>query len=85
ENLKVVVKAGNVEMTSAGSTACRAAITKYQPMLGLHGHVHESRGVARLGRTLCANPGSEYTEGILRGFLAELDGDRIKSYQLTSG
>ncbi|HVC26968.1 MAG TPA: hypothetical protein VND40_02285 [Nitrososphaerales archaeon] len=85
ENLKIVVKAGNVEMTSAGSTACRAAITKYQPMLGLHGHIHESRGVAKLGRTLCANPGSEYAEGILRGFLADLDGDRIKSYLLTSG
>ena len=85
ENLKIVVKAGNVEMTSAGSTACRAAITKYQPMLGLHGHIHESRGIVKLGRTICANPGSEYTEGILRGFLADLDGDKVKSYLLTSG
>lgn len=84
-NLKIVVKAGNVEMISAGSTACRAAIMTYQPMLGLHGHIHESRGVVKLGRTMCANPGSEYTEGILRGFLADLDGDRIKSYLLTSG
>jgi uncharacterized protein len=84
-NLKIVVKAGNVEMISAGSTACRAAITKHQPMLGLHGHIHESRGIVKLGRTVCANPGSEYTEGILRGFLADLDGDRIKSYLLTSG
>jgi Icc-related predicted phosphoesterase len=85
ENLKIVVKAGNVEMMSAGSTACRAAITKYQPMLGLHGHIHESRGIVKLGRTICANPGSEYTEGILRGFLADLDGDEVKSYLLTSG
>jgi Icc-related predicted phosphoesterase len=84
-NFRVVVKAGNVEMISAGSTACRAAIMKYQPMLGLHGHIHESRGIVKLGRTMCANPGSEYTEGILRGFLADLDGDKIKSYLLTSG
>jgi len=84
-NLKVVVKAGNVEMVSAGSTACRAAIMKYQPMLGLHGHIHESRGIVKLGRTLCANPGSEYSEGVLRGFLADLEGDKIKSYLLTSG
>jgi uncharacterized protein len=84
-NLKIVVKAGNVEMISAGSTACRAAIMKYQPMLGLHGHIHESRGIAKLGRTMCANPGSEYTEGILRGFLADLDGDKVRSYLLTSG
>jgi len=85
EKLKIVVKAGNVEMVSAGSTACRAAITKYQPMLGLHGHIHESRGIVKLGRTMCANPGSEYTEGILRGFLADLEGDEMKSYLLTSG
>jgi len=85
ENLKIVVKAGNVEMISAGSSACRAAILKYQPMMGLHGHIHESRGIVRLGRTLCANPGSEYGEGILRGFISDLEGDRIKSYLLTSG
>jgi uncharacterized protein len=84
-NLRIVVRAGNVEMISAGSTACRAVIMKYQPMLGLHGHIHESRGIVKLGRTMCANPGSEYTEGILRGFLADLDGDKIKSYLLTSG
>jgi len=84
-NLKIVVKAGNIEMISAGSTACRAAIIKYQPLLGLHGHIHESRGIVKLGRTMCANPGSEYTEGILRGFLADVDGDKIKSYLLTSG
>jgi uncharacterized protein len=85
ENLKMVVRAGSVEMISAGSSACRAAITRYQPMLGLHGHIHESRGLVKLGRTMCANPGSEYTEGILRGFLSDLDGDRIKSYLLMSG
>lgn len=85
ENLKIVVKAGNVEMISAGSSACRAAITKYQPMLGLHGHIHESRGVAKIGRTLCANPGSEYGEGILRGCIADVEGDKVKSYLLTSG
>ena len=85
ETLKIVVRAGTVEMISAGSSACRAAIEKYQPMLGLHGHIHESRGIVKIGRTLCANPGSEYGEGILRGFLADLDGERVKSYLLTSG
>ena len=85
KDLKIVVRAGNVQMTSAGSSACRAAIAKYQPMLGLHGHIHESRGVFKLGRTICANPGSEYAEGILRGFVADLDGDEVKSHMLTSG
>lgn len=85
ESLKVVVKSGQVQMTSAGSSACRAAIEKYQPMLGIHGHIHESRGITKIGRTMCANPGSEYGEGILRGLLADLEGDKIKSYLLTSG
>jgi Icc-related predicted phosphoesterase len=85
ENLKQVVSAGNVEIISAGSSACRGAIMKYQPMLGLHGHIHESRGIVKLGRTLCANPGSEYGEGILRGFLVDIEGERVRSYLLTSG
>lgn len=85
ENLKIVVRAGNVEMISAGSTATRAAVEKYQPLLGLHGHIHESRGIHKIGRTLCANPGSEYGEGILRGFIVDIDGDKTKSYILTSG
>jgi uncharacterized protein len=84
-NLKVVVKGNQVQMVSAGSSACRKAIEAHQPLLGIHGHIHESKGIVRIGRTLCANPGSEYGEGILRGFLAKLDGNRITSYLLTSG
>jgi len=85
ETLRIVVRAGSVEMISAGSSACRAAVRRYQPMLGLHGHIHESRGIVKIGKTLCANPGSEYGEGILRGFLADLEGTKVKSYLLTSG
>lgn len=85
EDLRPVVSAGNVEIISAGSSACRAAVTRYQPMLGLHGHIHESRGIVKLGRTMCANPGSEYGEGILRGFISDVEGDKVKSYLLTSG
>jgi uncharacterized protein len=84
-DLKVVVKGNQVQMVSAGSSACRKAIETHQPLLGIHGHIHESKGIVRLGKTLCANPGSEYGEGILRGFLAQLEGDRIRSYLLTSG
>jgi Icc-related predicted phosphoesterase len=38
-----------------------------------------------MGRTLAINPGSEYTEGILRGAVVTLDEDGVRSYQLTSG
>jgi Icc-related predicted phosphoesterase len=85
KNLKVVVKGNQVQMVSAGSSACRKAIEVHQPLLGIHGHIHEAKGIVKIGRTLCANPGSEYGEGILRGFLAQVEGDRIKTYLLTSG
>jgi Icc-related predicted phosphoesterase len=80
-----IVRGGQVVMYGAGSSAVRAAIEKYQPLLGLHGHIHESPGAIRLGRTLCLNPGSEYGEGILRGALVTLNGSKIEHYQLTSG
>lgn len=70
---------------AAGSTAVRNAIEKYQPLLGLHGHIHESRGAVYIGRTFCVNPGSEYGEGILRGVIINLEKDKIKSYQFVSG
>ncbi|MFQ6115922.1 MAG: metallophosphoesterase, partial [bacterium] len=76
---------GQMKMAPAGSTAVFDAIIKHQPMLGLHGHIHESKGVRKLGRTLCVNPGSEYGEGILRGTIITLSEKGIKSYQLTSG
>ena len=85
ETLKPVVSGGQVLMTSAGSTAVRDSIEKHQPLAGIHGHIHESRGVVKIGRTLCFNPGSEYNSGILRGLLCELEGDNVKSYVLTSG
>jgi Icc-related predicted phosphoesterase len=55
-----------------GSHAVREGILRFQPMLSLHGHVHESRGVTKLGRTICINPGSSYTEGVLQGVLVSL-------------
>jgi Icc-related predicted phosphoesterase len=76
---------GGVEMQPVGSTACRRVLEEYQPLVGLHGHLHESRGTHRLGRTLCLNPGSEYTEGILRGALIELRGGKVKNHVLTTG
>lgn len=72
--MRVIVGAfGQPEMVPTGSTAVREAIMKYQPMLGLHGHIHESAGIRKLGMTTVVNPGSEYGEGILRGAIIELD------------
>jgi uncharacterized protein len=86
DSLKPVVKGGAVLMESVGSEAVRAVIERHQPMLSLHGHIHESRGAIKIGRTLCINPGSEYADGVLQGALVELNARKgIKSYQLPSG
>jgi Icc-related predicted phosphoesterase len=60
-------------------------IEAFQPVLALHGHIHESRGAVRIGRTLCINPGSAYGEGVLHGALITLEEDRIRAHQLVSG
>ncbi len=85
ENLRPIFVGGQPLMFGAGSIAVRKAIEKYQPLLGLHGHIHESRGVARIGRTLCLNPGSEYSEGILRGVIVDIDERGVRSHLFTSG
>ncbi len=76
---------GASKLVPVGSTSVRAAIENYQPLLGLHGHIHESKGNCKIGRTLCLNPGSSYTDGILQGFLIEIDKKGIKRFSPTSG
>ncbi len=83
--LKPVFSGGHMTMISAGSAATRKTIEKYQPLIGIHGHIHESKGVVKIGRTMCFNPGSEYGAGILRGLICDLDDGKVKSYLLTSG
>lgn len=81
ENLRVVTKGGRPRMVPVGSKAVRKIIEKYQPLLSLHGHIHESPGFVRIGRTECLNPGSEYGEGVFKGYLVEIEGDRITKLQ----
>jgi len=85
ENQQVVYEMGTPVSMHAGSTAVRAAIERHQPLLGLHGHIHEGRGTVKNGKTLCVNPGSVYPEGILQGVLVSLTGDEVHSVQLTQG
>jgi Icc-related predicted phosphoesterase len=86
ESLKPVVRGGSVTMTAAGSQAVRNVIERYQPPVALHGHIHESRGAVKVGKTVCINPGSEYAEGVLHGALVVLDEKKgLRSYQLVSG
>jgi uncharacterized protein len=85
EDLRPVSSGGNPVMTSAGSTAVRELIETYQPLLGLHGHIHEGRGIARIDRTVCVNPGSNYSEGVLNGSLIRLKQGEVRDVHLTQG
>ena len=80
-----VMEAGR-SMVPVGSTAVRDAILKHQPLVSLHGHIHEGKGTARLGKTLAINAGSLYEQGVLQGAILNLDRRKgLKSYLLTTG
>jgi len=82
---KPVLEDGRPVMFGAGSESVLRAIREHQPLVDLCGHVHESRGVCNIGKTLVTNPGSEYAEGVLRGVLVNLADKKVLSWQLTSG
>ena len=85
KNLKIITQGGQVVMKAAGSPAVRAFIEKVQPMLSLHGHIHESPGHVHIGRTLCINAGSEYAEAILKAAIINLEDGKVKGHLLISG
>jgi len=85
ENLQIVHRGGQVMMKPVGSPAVRAVIERVQPLLTLHGHIHEAPGHTRLGRTLAINAGSEYAEGIMKAAIINLERDRVKGHVLISG
>ena len=85
EGLRVQTAAGQVKMGAVGSTAVRDAIERHRPMASLHGHVHESAGFRRIGKTLAVNPGSDYGTGALNGALLVLDGEKVRAHQLVRG
>jgi len=86
ENLTPKLDAGGAaRAVPVGAHAVRDAIEKHQPLLGLHGHIHESKASEHLGRTLILNPGSEYGEGVLRGVIVDLDKKGIQSHLFVQG
>jgi Icc-related predicted phosphoesterase len=84
-DLKVVLDGGEPRIVPVGSRAVRTLIEEIQPALSLHGHIHESKAIARIGRTTCVNPGSAYSEGVIDGAVVELRGAKIRSCQLVTG
>lgn len=85
DDLKPINFGGQPVYRPVGSDAVRSAIERAQPLLGLHGHIHESRGASQVGDTLCLNPGSEYGEGILRGALIDIVDGKVKEHRFVTG
>jgi uncharacterized protein len=86
DTLKPVIRGGRPSIIPVGSHAVREAISRYQPAVGLHGHIHESRAAQKIGRTLCVNPGSDYGSGVLRGAVVDIAEDgTCLDFLLTTG
>jgi hypothetical protein len=86
KDLKPVFSGGSLILQHVGSASVREFIERMQPLLGLHGHVHEARAVEKIGATICLNPGSQYQSGILNGAIVQISDDgKVKSHMLTSG
>jgi len=78
---------GGQALVPVGSKAVRDAIVAYEPVLSLHGHIHEGRGAVKIGRTLAVNPGSTYEDGVLQAAIVDLDSKKgeVKRYLLING
>jgi Icc-related predicted phosphoesterase len=85
DELRPVLVGGRPNPIPVGSTAVRQILEEVQPALALHGHIHESKGVTNIGRTVVVNPGSDYNSGRLDGCICDLVKDDVARYHLTSG
>jgi Icc-related predicted phosphoesterase len=85
DSLKITTGLGQAVTVPVGSTAVREFIEELQPVVSLHGHIHESRAIERIGHTVAINPGSDYSDGILRGAFLTFTARGLESYQLTTG
>jgi Icc-related predicted phosphoesterase len=85
DELRYVTKGGRPHEVPVGSSAVRQIIEELQPLMSVHGHVHECKGVTPIGKTLAINPGSDYGSGRLDGCLVDLAEDRVLRHYLVSG
>jgi Icc-related predicted phosphoesterase len=76
---------GQPHPVPVGSHAVRQLIEEFQPLLALHGHIHESRGEVRIGRTLALNTGSEYNSGHIHGAVVALADSEVRKHQFVIG
>ena len=80
KNLRPVYTLGNPEFANVGSKSVRKFLEKYQPLVSLHGHIHEASGIEQIGKTTAFNPGSEYTSGVFKSVVVELDENGLANW-----
>ncbi len=86
KNLTPVLRGGRPSIIPVGSKAVREVIKRYQPVVGLHGHIHESKGAQKIGATMCLNPGSDYSADVLRGAIVDIaDDGSFMDFLFTAG
>ena len=85
KDLRVVYEMGLPAQVHAGCQTLMDIIRQHQPLLGLHGHIHEGRAKINIGKTICINPGSVYPEGILQGALITLRHGEVTQANLMQG
>jgi uncharacterized protein len=86
KDFRPVMRSGGIVQIPVGSRAVRAAVERYQPVVGLHGHIHESQGIWRSGTSRCFNPGSDYSSGLLKGLIVDFDSaGEYRDHLFTSG
>lgn len=85
ENFKPKTVRGEVLHAHVGSTSVRRLIESTHPLLGLHGHIHESKGLDEVAGTPVYNPGSTYYSGSLQGLIVDLSDDGVRTHLFTTG
>jgi uncharacterized protein len=84
-DFKPKVVAGHMLMDHVGSTSVRELIESVQPVAGLHGHIHESRGADTVSGVPVFNPGSSYFSGQLQGLLVDFEEGHVLSHLFVLG
>jgi Icc-related predicted phosphoesterase len=77
-DFNLTTSAGDLLRGPVGSKGVREAIEQVNPVLSLHGHIHESGGERMLNNSLCINPGSEAAYGVVRGYLVDISSNGIE-------
>ena len=84
-NFKPKTVRGEILLGHVGSSSVRHLIESLHPIVGLHGHIHEAKGIDDVTGTPVYNPGSSYFSGNLQGLLLDLDGPEVAAHLFVTG